>query len=73
MRTNRQIVRKLNAHHWKFSAGFYLSNGPRCFRARVRSGELQVLSLGDGGIEEWLALDVDTTTVHDHNGRRIFL
>lgn len=73
MRTHRQIARKLNDHHQKFCAGFYLSNGDRCFRARVKAGVLEVMTWDTTGDEQWTALDLNTTTVHDHNGRRIFL
>lgn len=73
MSTNTQIAKKLNDHHMKFSAGFYLSNGHRCFRARVKAGVLEVMYWLDGGTEHWMALDLETTTVHDHNGRPIIL
>ena len=73
MRTPRQIAKKLNDHHMKFSAGFYLSNGHRCFRARVRAGVLEVMYWLTGGEEHWMPLDLSTTKVHDHNGREIFL
>lgn len=73
VRTPRQIATKLNDHHVKTSAGFYLSNGQRCFRSRVRAGGLEVMTWLEGGEEHWMPLDLSTTKVYDHNGREISL
>ena len=67
-------AQKLNDHHMKTCAGFYLSNGHRCFGARVTDGKLEVMYwLVGTGEEHWMLLDLETTKVRDHNGREIFL
>lgn len=74
MRTLEQIAQKLNDHHMKTAAGFYLSNGHRCFGARVEAGQLEVMYwLHGSGDEYWMPLDLTTTQVRDHNGRPIHL
>ena len=74
MLTVRQQAKKLNDHHLRTNAGFYLSNGHRCFRARVRAGALEVMYwLVGTGAEHWMKLDLTTTAVTDHNGRPIHL
>lgn len=74
MLTVTQIAKKLNTQHERFGAGFYLSNGHRCFRARVRAGVVEVMYwLHGSGDEHWIPLDLSTTKVSDHNGRPIHL
>jgi hypothetical protein len=72
--TTQKNANKLNDHHMKTCAGFYLSNGHRCFGARVNAGKLEVMYwLVGSGEEYWMLLDLETTKVRDHNGREIFL
>jgi hypothetical protein len=74
MLTNAQIAKKLNDHHMRTCAGFYLTNGHRCFGARVKDGKLEVMYwLPGSGEEYWMPLDLTTTKVNDHNGREINL
>ena len=65
--TLRQIVRRLNAHHARTSAGFY-GDGQlpgRWFRARIVRGT--TLEVHDW--ITWVAVP-DGTCVRDHNGRQ---
>lgn len=64
-RTPRQIAAMLNDHQDRTCAGFYVSNGHRCFAARVKAGVLQVRPWFDE--DKWFALG--DLTINDHNGR----
>ena len=66
--TDRQIAKRLNDQHMKYTAGFYLF-GPtsgRHFNARIRKGVLEVFDF-----IAWKPLAVGTM-VRDHNGRDMF-
>lgn len=66
-RTPRQIAKMLNDHQERTCAGFYVSNGHRCFAARVRAGVLQVRPWFNE--DAWFALG--DHTISDHNGRML--
>ena len=68
-KTPRQQAKLLNDHQMRTSAGFYVSNGDRCFAARVRKGVLEVRPWFDE--TAWFPLGEHT--VNDHNGRQIYL
>lgn len=61
----RVVVRTLNAHHVKTSAGFYGLNS-RFFKARSVGGTLEV-----SDFENWVKVSEDAAFFHDHNGRKI--
>lgn len=66
--TIKQIAKRLNNQHMRYTAGFYCF-GPtsgRHFNARVRKGALEVFDF-----QTWKALAVGTI-VRDHNGRDMF-
>lgn len=68
-----RAARRLNDHHARHGAGFYLSQGGetlRCFTARVRWGGLEV---SDDAGESWRAVDLQLATFKDHAGRTIYL
>lgn len=67
--TPARAAKRLNVHHLKTSAGFYTSNGYRCFGARVRAGQLQMTP----DFDTWMDVDLDVIQFRDHNGRPIFL
>ena len=66
--TIKQMAKRLNNQHMRYTAGFYLS-GPivgRYFNARVRKGVLEVFDF-----IAWRPLAVGTVA-RDHNGRDLF-
>jgi len=71
--TPQRAARRLNAHHAKTGAGFYVAGvegESRCFSARVRAGRLEISS--DGG-DNWSPVDLTLASFRDHNGKTIFL